>query len=970
MATSPRSDLLRPALGLLLLTLALGACGDGDEDTASGFQVLPAKHEIVAPGEGEPNAAPLLPLRPGLTFWDRYGEVSAQVKGPMRLGNQTVLTVAGPLQEDWWSVTGEGVFYHGNSHTGPKPRPVLMVPATVRVGMKWQSYHDGDEPAVVGEVLSVEPMDTMWGKRLVWHVRRTDPRFETSTDSWYAEGFGGVGEEGHAITATAAVLPLDDTSETAPSRLELSPLAGGEPILRELQGMHLSALHDGTTPGLSMRLDVRHADHRPGSAFADIVWGTVCLQYAEGGLSVMPGQESTDWETVACPDASGVAFDGGGGMVSRSLKYRGGATMWGVGADYHNLFASAARLDGEVRFFGAASDPLLGSEHHVRWGWWVPTEEPWIISWEWRTGDVFGPVKHDNPSLVGDDQYIDALGLPMEVSRRGFGMLLRERNELSFARYDGYTIRDAGPGMVLAGDLSVIASPEERRYFATGFAGRVEEVIAEPEGMLVRHIGDLGLPAGHALVGAVVHDGTLFALSMAGQEPDPGSIDPQMGDVYGWTAALGELAAPEPPTSIGAVRVFRVGADLEVCWPRGLGAPILDGWTLAGEPAVAVPSRLDGSCVLLLRPHDSAVDLDTNGSHWAEGEIPGWGRVAAAVTGPEDYEAFARETFPSVEDGTILAGTGDGEVVSPRLLYDPAGLVVGAPPHAEGTPWGFTTPMRPDLAGGGVWHITNQYPDRCPDDPLDRCTAFIKTGWPDGPRAVPRNSDINECVVGSVWGGGIFVKWHEEATHGTPSGWRWAHLKPDASWVELDSNSDSWETMLPDGRGCRTKRRGGIHCGTPDGPDEVVIELPEGSQPGSRWLPVSETVLYWLPLSGDQTTGTSWLRVDVDSGTATVVDRSVLPPEHRDDSMPRTQLFYDGKGRLYGLADLRSSPQQSVGWTILRFDPEGLVDLGTPDTGTLFVQGEVPELLAVTDRFVILDGSRRGVVRVPRPDAW
>ena len=624
---------------VIFLLAAVGCSPSGNGDQVGGVVVMPPKHEIVDPGQGEPNQEPLLPLRPGMTWWQSSHSLGIHVGSPVRLGSTTVYPLSGDGQVDWFSVADEGVLYHGNSHAGPKPRPLLWIPSTVRVGMRWNAWFDDNEPAIVGEVIGKIERDTLWGRCMVWHIRRVDPRGNTDTSEvWYAEGRGMVNHDS-AISFHGGVLPLSDTTDSpAPQRLVLTPLNDGDPILEATQALHISALDDGVSQGLRVRVDGLIAVYSHVTWLWEFVQRVSCLQLHDLGLDIMPGLENAGLGTVACPDACQVLFknDGTylyeheGSDLYESLKDDGNnvylegepypfkgevealfeadqGTQQNDGMTVHR--AGRLNVDGQPRFFGALNLETGKNGRHIAWGWGPPIAswEADSTRWDFRSGDAFLPMKYNFTRDYLGKHVVTSVALPMDVETSGFGIAPRFGPSLGFARFDGETIRDASPGLLLDGDLSSIITPEGRRYFAVGYGGRVQEIAPAATKLQWRHVADLDLPPGHALVGAFVHQNELVAFSLFNQDPRPiggttQEFEPRMGDVYAWTASLDVLDELEVVPAMGGIRVKASGVDVEVCWPLGQEATVLDGWTLAGEDAEVVTSRIDGSCVTILRP--------------------------------------------------------------------------------------------------------------------------------------------------------------------------------------------------------------------------------------------------------------------------------------------------------------------------------------------------------------------------------
>ncbi len=173
------------ALGLLTLLAAGCTC-------ASSSSPGDARHRFTAQGEGPANQLPLNPLRVGSVMGE--GTDTALIDGVVDTTSGRELRMTNVFSGLVTRVlnTAEGLFFTGSTTDGTAPRPILVVPATVRVGMAWEVLGDQDAVLYTYRVVErSEVADSWFGPGVVWRIDQTDAAGEV-IGRRYLEGRGSV----------------------------------------------------------------------------------------------------------------------------------------------------------------------------------------------------------------------------------------------------------------------------------------------------------------------------------------------------------------------------------------------------------------------------------------------------------------------------------------------------------------------------------------------------------------------------------------------------------------------------------------------------------------------------------------------------------------------------------------------------------------------------------------------------------
>ena len=968
---------------LMGLVFFINAC-DGGKGGGDADGVRPAKTKILDEGTGEPNTEPLWPLREGAAFFNESGVPLAWVGPPRRLGDYTVFRVIGEQQVDWFEAAEDGVYYHGNSRAGRKPRPMLWYPATVRVGMRWHSWLDGDAPQVLHEVTAMAEEDTMWGRRRVWDLRREDLALGEVTTDRFVEGRGPLDTEYGIVSGT---VPLEDSPVEPPTPVALEVMGDGAPWFVDRRVDHVSAVDRGDGV-LQVRLEGTYLENncvqRPCTHVEVPV--VSCLSLDTGTLAGNWVATDLALEDATCCDAMATVPDDRGEWSEHPLHWRG--AMVKEPADNpdqvpETLYAALTRMDGSVKVFGGAGVGRLG---------WGSTLSRVLQDWDTAAAHGFPIPVWDsiNREAISRSAVLLPLVLYSEVA--GFGVV--EPRGVWWLRFVNGALRDQSLVRHPTGRWATSVNPTRRRFFLLTEDGRVDEYLPTPDGPLLAHVSDVDLPARHLLVGVIPAGDGYVAVTWEQPDPaDPTHPDtglPRQGDVYLWRLTPAAFGTPAPPPAATALSARRDGADVELCWPPGYKPPVLDGWSLGGEPARATRSRLDGTCVVVLRDFGTSLDLAASGAYTTEGPVPWVGPVAFAFAASSratkksgGASSGAPGILPVYAWGGKRVGLANGEMVSSTEIAGPAGTFVGALPFAVDA--GLLS-RYPDLGGGGLWSGSNRGAELCPYADYGLCTAVAFTGFSAGVRTFPFRSELDEFIIGSAWGGGVLVRWSEEASW-QPSYTTYTHLHPDGTLTSLpdpSGSSLSWHGIQANERVCRVGEsyEGLIHCEEPGGVGFDIV-YDSGLEVPKSWFPVSEDVA-WLLVTWDDATvqssaqGTyaatyNLFRVDTGARTLTSVSLADVFPIATEAPNSQIQLQVGAPGQLYGLVAWRAEDGTRLGWDFFRFTPEGIEPIDVDAIRPLFDPVIPPFMTAPSGEFFFFSGARwgssssdAGLVRVPR----
>lgn len=750
-----------PRLRLLFLLVLTGACGD---DSA-----FPGA-EILDPGHGPPNAAPLEPLVPGTV---RLGAV---VDPPLlRDGGEEIRIRTGRDRGRYADVVTlrrkDGALYLvATVANGRLPRPLLWLPREVRDGMQWEADpFDEGAPRYRFTVRDLGVVPTPFGQVRSWDVTFDDLAVDDDAldgapaISSYAEGFGLYARGGDWLTGTVTPLDPSDLSALAPGPTLTPVLVGTFEGLGQLyatigmlslpSGSFFTAHADGRdaltanpaspppdhcrpVPGLPGDFgQAQPAAARTNGAcpitrvcVPDITFGQVCrdtLQSAATGATVHGA------EVLWLPQQLDVPSN------DELLGYLNGAyhttlaiTDADGGADAgdlpEGLYTFAGRTyAGQPPLFGGTWDPAdVGVANHL------VAIAPRDITKE--RARLLPTRVGDTPLLVAADHESHAWVLPLEGQ--------------------------VGPAALqpwLLGPLSVHAHEGGHEILGIDLDGHLTEWTLTADGFRPRHLADIVLPAGNLPIHAFRHEGDLIVLSMTPSDAvlwPPGSI--WRIDGFEDIDAQSD-ACPELPAS--AVRMTTVNdrGDVVICWPGRYG--IMDA-ELDGEPASLVVSfEQGGPCALLVRSTAAATPTTAL-------------RATLPEIGPIVAVAAARRDTPQVRFGAPIAGD---RWATPTGIVGPHGSQLVAPagiPSLEAYLVGGATEGTTDHGGGGMWLWRSYIPSI--SEGISRFELVLVNDETRVVRGLPQ--DLQERAEWfAVEGGGVWT-----GANGTAEG-PWTRVTPD-----------------------------------------------------------------------------------------------------------------------------------------------------------------------------------------------
>lgn len=726
---------------LLLLLASPAGCGDDDEPVGPAAE---ARTVFTSEGDGPTNETPVWPLRAGshldqfrlLPPVDYFGARAHRLVSPGPLG-----AFFGPGLL-YLEARDDGVYLLGTTWTGPFPGAVLLVPQPARGGMAWQVSFGGDLVDVTG-TLTVTPPSGEWGGRRLWHVRleraevtreAPDPEDAWELDLDLAEGAGLVGVTARVVGSSQAVVALDDTAvATSPAlpELELEAIGDG-PAIEGLAAMEVSVAWDdgagifcspygvcgpehpgderveGSARAPRIRVRGLATDFEPDAGvdgFPYPMWQLVaasaCVELDGDEVRPASGECAPGEATWVRPDGSSVhlpwvsgthdpvthtCYDAGGGEVCYDVWER--AVFADAAGDARSLlgpFDGAALQRYDYSPIGLP-DQLVTSESLPIRGLALPSARAGEPDWM-----RVAPTASDGVIVA---YTLGAYGDALPPSHMGAAGL----------QADG-TVEWRRPARLLPGRLTTAAEPGRQRTWATQLDGEVWRMVLDEEGARWEGLARVVVPAGHRIVGAFERGDDLVVVTHAGfagfYEPSEFAastdIEPGVGSVHLWKAALPDSAPVALEDLLGGVWGRLSGRDATVCAPEGTAAP-LEGWTLDGEaPAAVVRADPASSCVLLVRSFDGERP-ELLGRAWVEGPLAGGGRVGLLVTADG---GGVRNGYDTVAFGNV-APLAEGGWVDGREAFAGGGaLAISAHrPEAEVL---LPEATWADISGAGLW---------------------------------------------------------------------------------------------------------------------------------------------------------------------------------------------------------------------------------------------------------------------------
>lgn len=900
----------------VLLAAVLGvfacACSCQGPGTPAG-----ARYRFTSQGEGATNALPLNPLRVGSVVG---GSI---VDGVLETANGRELRLTNTFSGLVTRVAfgADGLFFTASNIDGIEARPVLVVPATVRVGMTWEVFVDrSDVPLYRFEVKErTELSETFFGPGVLWRIDATDD-IGAVISRRYLEGRGNV-------EALAQVMWNEDppVSPDAAPPVELEPLTMPETFNKRAWVESFSLVRVGDGPGLFIANDEVFGNG------GNIGW---CAQYAGGALTPVPPvsgapfRRTAGLECVTTQLCAKAASSVGVGVLDCSLSYASGhasgafvgsdgQVTWAPRLNTGDLaFADLVRAGSdfsEVSYRGYAVVPDAQGRGNVLYTHYAGYGDLLALGDETRLlGDPAAPRLVTNNTLALGDL---AKVTPLADDTGGRRTLLMQTADgmLWSAKLEGTVLSRPVKHARLAGRLSVQATERGHEVLRVTGDGLVQRLRVDEQGLGLDPIAQVKLTG----VGEQLH--SAFLWREGGQTFLVVAVLRFDGrDALGSLVRLDLLRSKQPvtpgatvrPALANGVRAQTAGpnGDALVCW-SGARLTSPDGWTIGGKPALAVlPVDFGGPCAMVLRqPGPPFAGESQHGSpYWTiEGPVPGQGRVTVR-TGVATNGGFrGGSPLPF-----LLAPLKEGGHVTGRRIYGPGGVVLGMPTLAlDAEPVAQNAALFAiDAAGNGLW-VTTRDPVVMNQSVVKRLgSTSMEVRFPPG---------TNVSLGFPSGGGGLVLPINENL------GPRYVYVSPDGGVVDLptDVATERLSGRLADGTLCGSvlgQQR--AFCRKPGGPT-VTAPLPAdvGSlpEPGA-FLPSDDGV--FITALGDH--------YAFDPATATFLDR---PAGNRT----AVGLVHAADGTVYGLV---FDSARMVPFFPARFRRGGPEEVPVP--GGVFQRGE------------------------------
>ena len=735
-----------PWLWVLLGAMAWTACSSsGTSQATAGSGKI--EHVILAPGTGPTNTEPLWPMRVGTRYSFANGEWTVARKsdryGPAWNLEQAsgdphpILTWFGRNQgrpEAFWSEEAAGLVLRAAGSQAALDVPRLVVPATVRRGMKWQSRGPDGTVWLSGEIDAGDNQDTIFGRRRVWTLRIDVP----NRGKWEQDFIEGRGP----VSTKFSLVPLTEKTDALPPRVTLQA-TGIAPLQQHAAVASFSVIEDPKTG----RQEANMGIYVPGIMEEDVgIQGIFAIRYpyrracfaTEGGklrgldkrLGAISGQPAEpdvlpphDYDDGPCQDAAGVVLLASGERKRLPLSVFGkGFTAWpnaphcvGVqGMKCPNIplyptITTGAYADIEPDTYRAFVYNAVDSTGSTVYGIPPPVVEGVIrlsfafdqnpasdtltTNWgSWLQPLGFGPVTRmvalepATPAGMRTVFHVPGWVGHADVRRRIAGGLGGSGGaEPWIGEHISLDLPDLNPS------VTVLHADNRRDLYEASEDGLIW-MWQLVDGVLQRtFLTALQLPAGEQLVGIVptapnrlqvwTQDGMAFAWE--------DGVD-WVGMVYYWIddvtqhvrdVDLPGAQAADPPVLWQGLQVTTTGRDVLMCAPRGRTLPDAP-WTLGGEQVRSV--RQDERCLLLVRPYapkatpvqaneDRSFPLP-NPDYWLlRGTLPDLGEVEIGLV-PEDHTTVAGVQIP-LKNGGFLGSqvrTGPGFGLIERAYTSPA----------------------------------------------------------------------------------------------------------------------------------------------------------------------------------------------------------------------------------------------------------------------------------------------------------
>lgn len=702
------------------VSLSAVACGESGSGVAGGSDT-----KWLSEGAGETNAAPLLPFRAGGRSLGLVSDAVLEEDGRRLLRIQ--LEQLGPAPSSPFRVEllvgegAEGIELHG-SEGARLSRPMLLVPKTVRVGMRWRASAPG-QPASEFEVAAREEVDTPFGPGVVWGIEE------------YAGGSGtpvarlsfleGVGiHQTDTTTFSPRAIRLEGTAQDDPVAPRLSPSSTtpfvvgpndyGDNLFLTSVGLVVPA---GAQYGTLIVKGLRSCLFGSDGGLCPV---ETCFDVAATGAGITqspplvqayhrgPGcnQHYVDGREEVTNDASGaLVLPSGVHWVPRETS---GGMRGGAIAPY------ADPATGEPQILVYSQDEIA-PQSRAPWADYLPDATSYASVNRLLWGQWVVPFLK-RAGVTGTHMPSRAWTLSAPGEAKVFFAALGGEHMLFHSQLDGDALTPIEPVTSLLGALSATASEAGQSLLVASPGGRIDRVVYDGDGSLFREsLARVELAKNELLVAAVdmapLSPEHLLVATWRAAPPENTDVQGNLGTVSFFQIAKQDPVRWDWPLGAGIVAMQRA-QDVLVCWPRSTEPLLRDGWTLGGIPAQQVLEAKSGSCALIVRDVDadpalggrSLVDLPQDDGlamygrlrYDVEGPVPGVGRMRIAP------EAISSDGLATTNGVVSMAPLADGGYASTHRILGPGALPLGLPAVSSRQEAGV-----PDLAGAGMWVVAD-----------------------------------------------------------------------------------------------------------------------------------------------------------------------------------------------------------------------------------------------------------------------
>ncbi len=774
--------------------------------------------------------------------------------------------------------TDVGLFITASTEDGVLANPTLLVPATVRVGMKWEVFADQSDPAYRYEVTSrQEGVATAFGPATTWTIVQTRAD-GTMFARNYAEGFG-------SIDIAPDIWPVDDQQIETPALhpLPLVPVAVpvGFTFVKDapwIDGVSMLRLDHG--PGLLLVAGANYVSQQ------NVVQpsGSGCL--LTDGLTLEPrpnddGHPFRRTNGLVCPRARYCVLSpvpGDGDRCQNNVLHANGAwvdpqgTVTWVPRKWTGEVSEAGRSEfgprgADTVTFGngvTAIAPLVGADggadalYHSRIGPFAA----YGVGLPEHYGDPpftgSGPPQIQTNWVAPVDSEVVNLG-PDELGRTRF--LMRMNEMIYWSRLEGNRLSFPRLGGRLSGRLSAQAKPGGADVLRITSEGSVDRFVLVGDELKLTHLADVQVPKLEVGIGAFAWDDHLLVATI-GAGTGTNVFDLK---VYRTTGSLGEGQTVQIPQALTLTIETLGSADAQVvCW-RPNGAPLdLSQWKLGdGAADLTVEQGSHGdTCVVISLDSRSLLTSPQQPRGRVDALIPGVGRVILTPT--NNTLALTSRAFAPQGPVAALA---DGTFVTPTQSFGRGGLALGLADVVGMNPASSEFAGMADLGGAGLWVTENRLAGSKSFLLKAQTTKALTLALLDGGVAAQVQ------LANPAWPTGVIV---------TAEGGRYL-VKPSgaSAYLQAETSASTTCATLADGTHCGTLDDG-YYCQPPSGPLRQVTQPTVNPTTCRSWIPAGDGTFFvgaeigsWSPAVVGHLDPASMTLTSVPASLGTVVGAGV-----------------------------------------------------------------------------------------------